>query len=54
MLLFMTIFCSIWCVANAGIFTHGYPLTLSGDGYEKKLCPLTGMGMGTGKLKGDG
>ena len=29
-------------------FTRGYPFTLSGEGYGKKLYPLTGMGTGDG------
>ena len=35
-------------VENKGIFTRGYPFTLSGEGYGKKLYPLTGMGMSDG------
>jgi hypothetical protein len=35
-MLFMTIF-------FAQIDTHGYPFTLAGDGYGKKLYPLTGI-----------
>jgi hypothetical protein len=31
-----------------GIFIHGYPFTLSRNGYGKKLYPLTGMGTGGG------
>ena len=36
-------------VANTGIFTRGYTFTLSGEGYGKKLYPLTGMGTGDGQ-----
>ena len=28
-----------WCVVNAVICTRGYPYTLAGDGYGKKLYP---------------
>ena len=38
-------------VQNTGIFTHGYPFTLSGEGYGKKLYPLTGMGTGDGQAR---
>ena len=54
MLLFMTMYGhiitagSIDMCSNAGIFTRGYPFTLSGEGYGKKLYPLTGMGTGDG------
>jgi hypothetical protein len=33
---------------NAGIFTRGYPFTLPGNMYGKKLYPLMGMGAGDG------
>ena len=49
MMLFMIIFYWIFCVANAGIFTRGYPFTLLGQGYGKKLYPQKGMGTGDGK-----
>ena len=39
-------------VANAGIFTRGYTFTLSGEGYEKKLYPFTGMGTDDGQARG--
>ena len=38
-------------VANEGIFTRGYTFTLSGEGYGKKLYPLTGMGTGDGQAR---
>jgi hypothetical protein len=39
---------NLMCYINMGIFTHGYPFILLGNGYGKKLYPLTGMGMGDG------
>ena len=41
-------------VANAGIFTRGYPFTLPGEGYGKKLYPLTGIVRVMSKLGGHG
>ena len=48
MLLFMIMCCSNLCYTNGSIFTCGYPFTLSGDGYMKKLYPLTDVGTGDG------
>ena len=48
------IFYTISCVTNAGKFTHGYPFTLSGEGYGKILYPQKGMGTGDGQDWGDG
>ena len=39
------------CVENVGIFTRGYCFTLLGEGYGKKLYPLTGMGTGDGQAR---
>ena len=44
---------SIDMCSNAGIFTRGYPFTLSGEGYGKKLYPPTGMGTGDGHARAE-
>ena len=44
-------FAQLICAENVGIFSRGYSFTLSGEGYGKKLYPITGMSTGDGQAR---